>query len=807
MKAVIMAGGKGTRLRPLTSNMPKPMVPLLGRPCMEYIIELLKKHGITEIAVTVQYLPEAIKSYFGDGSDFGVNIVYFEEKFPLGTAGSVKNCEPFLNDRFLVISGDALTDFDLQKAMLHHSNHQALATIVLTQVESPLEYGVVMTDDEGNITRFLEKPTWSEVFSDTVNTGIYILEPKVLDFFARNVEFDFSKDLFPLLLSMEQKLMGYTAEGYWSDIGSLEVYRQAQFDMLDELVKIEWKAKEIAPRIYAEEDVRIADVDSIVPPAYFGRGTYIEKGALIDRYSIIGRHNIVKEGSQISKSILWDHNYIGRKVEIQGTSICHRAVLNDDCLLSEGVVMGDDCRIGDKARIKAGVKIWPNKEVESNSTVHSSLIWGVKLSRNLFGAQGIKGIPNIDVTPDFASRLATASATVFKAGATVSLSSCPHSFSQLIKLSIMIGLHAAGIHTVDFGIAITAASRYGIGAYGVNWGIHVSTDSVKDGATCIEVLDHNGIPVCKSMERKIENAYWQEDFVRATADQIGYNRHQPVVGDDYIAALKREIIVDKVLASKFVIVLDYDPLVLGHTAMSLLSSMGCQVIQICSMDRSHLGELMDTVKKNRADLGIRMDQDARHYSLVTNEGKIISDDMMIGLHLLMHNQTGRESQSFCLGISVSAPREMERLAHQLNADVVRTKENARDMMQVVKGLKFQPLFDAFYTMVKVIGYLAERDLLLSEVISRLPHFHMARQAVFCDWKNKGKVMRMMMEDTKGKQVELLDGIKVYDSDGWVLIVPDMDQPNFRVITQGASKEIASTLAKTYAERIEKYQTI
>lgn len=806
MKAVIMAGGKGTRLRPLTSNMPKPMVPLLGRPCMEYIIQLLKKHGITEIAVTLQYLPEAIKSYFGDGSEFGVNIVYFEEKFPLGTAGSVKNCEEFLDDRFLVISGDALTDFDLQEALLYHSSNQAMATIVLTKAENPLEYGVVMTDEAGNITRFLEKPTWSEVFSDTVNTGIYILEPEVMDLVEKNVEVDFSKDLFPLLLSRKDKLMGYTAEGYWSDIGSLDIYRQAQFDMLDDKVSFEWKAKEIAPRIYAEEDVRISDIHAIVSPAYFGRGTFIEKGALVDRYTILGRHNIVKEGAHLSKSIFWDHNYIGKKAEIQGASICHHAFLSDDCCLSEGVVMGDDCRIGDKAKIKAGVKIWPNKDVASNTTVHSSLIWGARLSRNLFGAHGIKGIPNIDITPDFAARLASATATVFKSGAVVSLSSCPHSFSQVIKLSIMVGLNAAGIHTVDFGSAITAASRYGIRAYEMNWGIHVSTDS-EDGATYIEVMDDKGIPVSKSIERKIEQAYWQEDFVRATADHIGMNRHQPVVGDDYFAALKREIVVDKVLASKFVIVLDYDPQILGNTAMSLLSSIGCQVLQICSRDRSHLGELMDTVQKNKADLGIRMDQDARHYTLVTNEGKMVSDDMMIALHLLMHDVSDEKSRPFRLGISVSAPREIERLATQLNAEVVRTKENIRDMMQVVKELKFQPLFDAFYTMVKVIGYLAVKNLSLSEVISGLPDFHMARQAVFCDWKNKGKVMRMMMEEIKGKQVELLDGIKVYDSDGWVLIVPDMDQPHFRVITQAASKEIASSLAKAYAERIQKYQTI
>lgn len=804
MKAVIMAGGKGTRLRPLTSNMPKPMVPLLGRPCMEYIIELLKRYGITEIAVTLQYLPESIKSYFGDGTDFGVNMVYFEESRPLGTAGSVKNCEEFLNDRFLVISGDALTDFDLQSALDFHATHQASATLVLTRVDSPLEYGVVMTDEIGNVTRFLEKPTWSEVFSDTVNTGIYILEPEVLQLFEKDVEFDFSKELFPLLLSQGKKLMGYVADGYWSDIGNLEIYRQAQFDLLDGKVQAEIKAQEYAPGIYVEEDVRIVQPALIQAPAFFGRGTYIQGGSVIEGYTVSGRNNVIKEGALLSKCILWDHNFIGSKAEIIGSTICHRAFIGEGSQLAEGVVMGDDCRIGSKAHIKAGVKIWPNKEVDSNSTVHSSLIWGVKLSKALFSSQGIRGISNVDITPDFAARLAAAMATAFKPGSMVSLSCCPYPFSGLLKMSMIAGLNAAGIHTLDFGTTISAAARYGVKAYSADWAIHIRAE--QDGETVIEVLDQQGLPICKNTERKIENAYWQEDFARSTADKVGMNRHHPVLADDYLQALKREIQLDQVASSKFLVVLDYDSTVLGHSAMALLTGMGCRVIQMNSDDRSHLGELVETVRKNKADLGVRMDRDARHYTFVTDEGKVISDDRMIALHLLIHSHQ-EEQEKVQLGIPVSAPLEMERLALQLNTEVLRTKENIREMMQAVRSIRFQPLFDGLYSMVKVIGYLAERRILLSELMQDLPSFHMARQAVFCDWKNKGKVMRMMMEETKGKQVELLDGIKVYDSDGWVLIMPDMDHPHFRVITQGTSKEIASTLAKTYAERIQKYQTI
>lgn len=205
MKAIIMAGGEGSRLRPLTCDRPKPLVPVLGKPIMEYGIELLKKHGIKDIGVTLQYLPNAIIDYFGDGSKWGVNLQYFLEEVPLGTAGSVKNAETFLDESFLVISGDALTDFNLSEIIAFHFKKQSLATIVLTVVSNPLEYGIVITDSANNITSFLEKPGWGEVFSDTVNTGIYVFEPDILKLIPEKTVFDFSKDLFPKILAKNGK--------------------------------------------------------------------------------------------------------------------------------------------------------------------------------------------------------------------------------------------------------------------------------------------------------------------------------------------------------------------------------------------------------------------------------------------------------------------------------------------------------------------------------------------------------------------------------------------------------------------------
>src|SRR5438045_4910586 len=238
MKAVVMAGGEGTRLRPLTSNQPKPMVSIVGKPCMEHILELLKQHGMEDVIVTVAFLPQAIRSYFGGGETLGIDLSYSVEESPLGTAGSVRLAAGRLDDTFLVISGDALCDLDLTKLIEFHREKHASVTIGLKSVDNPLEFGIVVTDDEGRIERFLEKPSWGQVFSDTINTGIYVVEPEVLRHVPTDRPYDFSTELFPLLLEMGRPMYGYVMDGYWQDIGNLDQFRQANFDALDGRVRL-----------------------------------------------------------------------------------------------------------------------------------------------------------------------------------------------------------------------------------------------------------------------------------------------------------------------------------------------------------------------------------------------------------------------------------------------------------------------------------------------------------------------------------------------------------------------------------------
>src|SRR3954470_7686631 len=318
MRAVVMAGGEGARLRALTSNQPKPMVPIVGKPCMEHILELLRDHGFQEIVVTVAFLPQSIRSYFGDGSSLGVEIEYSVEETPLGTAGSVRLASDPLEDTTLIISGDALCDIDLTQLVEFHRERNAAVTIGLKSVENPLEFGIVVTDEDGRVERFLEKPGWGQVFSDTINTGIYVIEPEVLKHVPRNRPYDFSKELFPLLLEMGRPIYGHVMDGYWQDIGDLDQFRQANFDALEEKVRLNIPGIRIRGNFGRGERVEIADLDQVEGPAYVGNYCRVAPGAMVGAHTVLSNSVTLRERTRVTRSVIDASTHIGRSSLIEG---------------------------------------------------------------------------------------------------------------------------------------------------------------------------------------------------------------------------------------------------------------------------------------------------------------------------------------------------------------------------------------------------------------------------------------------------------------------------------------------------------
>src|SRR5438067_61202 len=399
MRAVVMAGGEGTRLRPLTSNQPKPMVPIVGKPCMEHIIELLREHGFEEIVVTVAFLPQAIRSYFGDGESLGLRVEYSVEESPLGTAGSVGLAADKLDDTFLVISGDALCDFDLGKLLEFHKKREAAVTIALKSVENPLEFGIVVTDEGGRIERFLEKPSWGQVFSDTINTGIYVLDPEVLNHIPSDRPYDFSKELFPLLLEMGRPLYGHVFEGYWQDIGNLDQFRQANFDALDERVRLNIPGIRLRGNVRLGEGVEVDDLAAIEGPPFVGNYCRIAPDATVGAYSVPSASVTLLERARTERSVIDASTHIGRSARVEGAVVGRNCDIRAHVHIQEGAAIGDEVTLGAQSAVLPGVRIYPYKEVETGAQIYESLIWESRASSHLFGADRVSGLVNVDLTP------------------------------------------------------------------------------------------------------------------------------------------------------------------------------------------------------------------------------------------------------------------------------------------------------------------------------------------------------------------------------------------------------------------------
>src|SRR3977135_1174766 len=311
MKGVVMARGEGIRLRPLTSRQPKPLVPVAGRPIMEHILLHLRRNQMRDVVATVQYLGASIRNYFGDGSEQGVALTYSVEDSPLGTAGSVMLARQQLTEPFVVISGDSLTDIDLAAAVRFHRERRAIATIVLKPVPNPLEYGVVVVDEGGAVQRFIEKPSWGEVISDLANTGIYILDPAVFDFFHAGENTDWSGDVFPKLLKQGEPVFGWVAPGVWEEWGSHSAYVKANFDCLEGRVKVDIPGKRVGESIWVHKDAEVSPSARIDGPALICAGAQVRGGAGVNGPCVVGGYTTIDTGAKVSNSIMWDHTYIG----------------------------------------------------------------------------------------------------------------------------------------------------------------------------------------------------------------------------------------------------------------------------------------------------------------------------------------------------------------------------------------------------------------------------------------------------------------------------------------------------------------
>lgn len=830
-----MAGGFGTRLRPLTNNLPKPLVPMATRPIIDYIVELLRRHSIEDLTTLLYFQPESITSHLGDGSDYGVRIDYVTPDSDLGTAGAVAFAARGVNksEPVLVISGDVLTDFDLAEAVAFHRKRRAVATIVLTRVENPLAFGIVITDKNGRILRFLEKPGWGEVFSDTINTGIYILEPQVMEYIPGDREFDFSKDLFPRLLADGKPLYGYVAEGYWRDVGSLEEYRNANMDILQGRVKVEIPGSELkGRRVWTGEGARIDFTTDFEGAAVIGRRCRIGAEARIVN-SVIGDDTVVEDGAVIINSILWDDVKVGRGASLQENVICSHTTIGDRARLAEGVVVSDHCRIGRNSFVRANVKVWPYKIVEDDATLASSLVWGERWSKNIFSTYGVTGLANIELSPEFAAKLGAAYGASLKKGSTVSTSRDAHKTSRMINRAIMTGILSTGINVHDYGVTPIPVVRFLARSGNETGGIHTRRSPFDPELVDLKFFDNTGLDLHPGAEKTIERLFYREDYGRVRMDETG-EMFFPVHGfEHYQSGFMSAVDGETIKRAGFKMVLDYSYGSSTRIFPSILGKLDCEVIALnANIDgakvtksgeefRKSLTQLASIVRSLDADIGVLLDSGGEKIFLVDEAGDILDGPTALNLVTLLTLRYAKSrGLEGAVAVPVSASRSIEKMAANYGYEVVRTKTTPRGVMEAAASGKmlfvgeedggyifphFMPCFDGMFAIVRILEMLAAQEAKLHRLMREIPPSIMVRERIHCPWEKKGTVMRLLTEDSKDKETLLLDGIRLSYGDDWVLAYPSQDQPCFHIVAEASTEEAARKLIETYSEKIRRWQ--
>ena len=818
MKAVVMAGGEGTRLRPLTSSQPKPMVSIVGKPCMEHIIELLKRHGIEDVIVTVAFLPQAIRSYFGDGESLGIDIGYSVEESPLGTAGSVRLAAGRLDDTFLVISGDALCDVDLTRLIDFHREKQASVTIGLKSVENPLEFGIVVTDDEGRVERFLEKPSWGQVFSDTINTGIYVLEPEVLKHVPKDRPYDFSKELFPLLLEMGRPIYGCVLDGYWQDIGNLDQYRQANFDALDEKVRLEIPGIRIRGNIWLGDGVDLDDLEAIEGPAYIGNYCRIGRGARVGPYSVLSTSVTVRERGRVVRSIVDASTYVGRSSNVEGAILGRGCDLRAHVQVHEGVAIGDEVSVGAESVIMPGVRIYPHKEVETGSQLFESLIWESRTTSRIFGKQGVQGMVNVDLTPDVAVKLAAAFGTALKRGARIVASREGAPACRMIKRAMISGISSTGVDIADLRVIPAAVGRHLVKAESYHAGFHVGISPHDPEVIRIQFYEPPGIEASAALEKEIEKHYSRGELRRVAADEVGTISYPARVRETYAAELLSTLDTEAIRSRRFRLVVDYGSSGASYVMPLVLGPLGVEIVTAHAFageaaERERVPGVAASIAQARrlvpavgADLGAVFDRAAERIYLIDEQAQEIPVETALLLYLRLIGSTGRAGK---LAFPVTVTSQVDRFVEGTQLEVVRTPASLSELTRAAsqEGVvfagavgggyvfpEFLPAYDAVASLVKLLELLSSVDRPVSELVAELPETTLVHHQLSCPWTLKGLVMRVLNERLAGRDLDLTDGIKVYDERGWAAVMPDADEPLLHLYAEGESREESERLA-------------
>jgi len=826
MKAIVLAGGFGTRIQPLTNSMPKPMLPILNRPMMEHtILKLRDELGIKDIAVLLYFKPEIIKNYFGDGTLLGVNISYVEPDDDYGTAGAVAFAHEFLDESFIIVSGDLITDFDFKLIANYHTKKKSLFTIALTPVENPLQFGVVIANQNGKIEKFLEKPSWGEVFSDTINTGIYLLEPEILDYIPKGENFDFAKDLFPLLMKQNITLWGCSIEGYWRDVGNPNSYREVYDDIFKGKIKLPilGEKKEFQDgTLFIQKDTNLPTDVTIKGLVVLGKNVQIKKSAVLENV-VVGDNSTLGNG-KISNSVIWNDTVILDQTEIKNGVICNNNQIGKKVIAKNGVIIAEKCEVGDNVRFEKDLLVWADKMVVKSAVVSNNVIWGKKYKSSIFQNGAVIGRTNIELSCQISTKLAESFGSILPMGSKIYISCDFHKSSRMLKRAFLSGILSTGVNVVDLLFDVPSnVMRYNLAEKDeIVAGVHFRQSVVAEVNTEIVFFTNEALFIDNNLSKSIERIFFRENFRRVNYQEIGEIYEDREVKTNYIDAVKDSLDLNLFKKNKLSVVVDIMfgstseiyPKIINELEVENIILNGYQnekkiskIPQLMATAQKNVGNIVKTMKKS---CGFLIYPNGQKFQIISDNGELVYDYIALLVILELLNETSKN-------IKVFLPAWAPDFIDYKNIEITRGKygnfkaQNLKkyDLIANTDGNfafgEFALHRDAIYSSFKILELIQKSGLKISQIVNSIPLFHYRGENIKCPSEKKGKMMRKFLEDSQGKKNSHTDGIKIWiDENDWILMVPDQYEDFLNIYIQAKNDKSANKIFDIYQQKIQKW---
>lgn len=836
MKAVVMAGGFGTRIQPLTHSIPKPMLPILNRPMMLHTMLSLRDEGIKEFIILLYFKPDIIKNYFGNGSKWDIKITYITPDDDYGTAGAVKKAQELIGDEnFIIISGDLVSNFNFKEIFDYHKQNNSKLTITLTSVDNPLEFGIVIANDDGKIEKFLEKPSWGEVFSDTINTGIYIIEPEILKYIPKNENYDFAKDLFPSLMKQNIDIMAYSANGYWRDVGNPESYRDVYEDILSSKIEL-FPTKNIKKYpdgiLYCEDDtITLEDDVEIVGKVMLGSKVSIKKATKLSNV-VIGNNVSIGANSKISNSVIWDNVTIAKNAKLDSCVICSNNKLGKNVSAKAGLVLAEGCEVGDLVSFEKDVTIWPDKVIEDASIVSQSVIFGSKYKNSIFENGSVVGKSNVELSCEMVTKLAEAFAAQLPIGSSVLVASDNSKNAKMLKRAFLGGLLSSGLDVIDYRSVSSAVMRCSLSFHEkYSAGVYFNQKLYDSSSTVMTFYNQEALRINNDVAKKVEKAFFKDSFRRVdyskigTLSQVDYKKEYSGYKKGMLDVLRSHMFkcIDCRIAVDMMhgMAMDIFP--------DILREAGVDAIVFNAYANEHrLDNIPSLIKQSYEDMGaiirsMKLDAGFIIYpygqliDILCDRGEVLSKQLslMVVLKLLELEATKNgETKRVFLPTWAADFVEFKNLEIERGAYINFKKEKLQSFDLIATGegnfafSEFSTHRDSMYATLKILELLLSQELKLSQIIDMFEKFYYESFQIHCTQANKGKMMRKFLEDAKDKKSSTLDGVKIcFSKSDWILMIPDQYSDNLNLYIQAKDEKDGKNIKEQYIKKIENWMSV